>query len=303
MLTMDDISQTAPSADLDEVLCSPVLIVGSPRSGTTWVQRLLLSHPAIRGGHESNFFSAFAPVLQTFRRGQSPGRLVGLANYWTEDQLLEEIRSLWCRMMTPFVHQSNGECRLVLEKTPEHSMYMPEISQIVPGVRFIHVIRDSRAVVASMLAAGNEEWAKSWAPVSARDATIWWYRYVNAARRFGRTLPPDKYIEVHYEDLLADPVAGLSRLLQFLGLPLPLERVTEIAGEQSFEKQKTMGGTPFDRKGEMAGAGKIAEPPGFFRSGQADSWRRELTLRQKLTVWRYSRKLMAECGYSWGGRV
>ena len=68
----------------DRLLLRPLFIVGAPRSGTTWVQRLLLSHPAIRGGQESNFFCAFGPVLQMYRFGETPGRLAGLPNYWTE---------------------------------------------------------------------------------------------------------------------------------------------------------------------------------------------------------------------------
>ena len=37
----------------------PVFIVGAQRSGTTWVQRLLCSHPRIVGGQESHLFSAY----------------------------------------------------------------------------------------------------------------------------------------------------------------------------------------------------------------------------------------------------
>src|SRR5439155_20968488 len=91
-------SQTAPtpvpSTDSEQILLRPVFIIGAPRSGTTWVQRLMLSHPAIRGGQESNFFMAFAGVLQTFYRVEQTSRKVGLANYWTEPALPEELRGL-----------------------------------------------------------------------------------------------------------------------------------------------------------------------------------------------------------------
>ena len=45
----DDANSDDPS-DPNEVAASPLLIVGAPRSGTTWLQRLLLGHPACVGG-------------------------------------------------------------------------------------------------------------------------------------------------------------------------------------------------------------------------------------------------------------
>src|SRR5947208_10995760 len=46
-----------------------VFIVGAQRSGTTWLQRLLASHPAIAGGQESHLFSGYlAPLWQRWRQ-------------------------------------------------------------------------------------------------------------------------------------------------------------------------------------------------------------------------------------------
>ncbi len=138
--------------------------------------------------------------------------------------------------------------------------------------------------------------------MSASQAAISWFRHVSAARKTGQTLPSGSYLEVFYEDLLADPIQGATQLFNYVGLPLSQDRLAAIVADQSFEKQKSIGGTPFPRRGEMAAVGKPAEPPGFFRSGQADAWRRELNWLQKLTIWRFTRKMMAKCGYNWSGR-
>jgi hypothetical protein len=296
-------SESVP-ADVEQVLLRPLFIVGAPRSGTTWVQRLLLSHPAVRGGQESNFFCAFGPILHMYRFGEQPGRVAGLPNYWTETDLTAEIRSLWCKTMRPFMAPAADGTRpvLLVEKTPGHAMFMDVITKVLPEARFVHVIRDSRSVAASLLAAKKDEWAKMWAPTQARDAALTWYHHVTAARKFAKTLPPEKYTEVFYEDFHADPAANLTHLLDYLNLPLPPERVKQICDEQSFEKQKAIGGTPFERHGKFEKSQAITEPKGFFRQGQADGWRGELSWRQKLTIWRFTRKLMAQCGYNWAGR-
>ncbi|HEY2596345.1 MAG TPA: sulfotransferase, partial [Chloroflexota bacterium] len=66
-----------------------VFVVGCPRSGTTWVQRLLASHSCIRTGQESDLFDMYVgPLLHTWQqelRVDSSGRGgVGLACYFTD---------------------------------------------------------------------------------------------------------------------------------------------------------------------------------------------------------------------------
>ena len=48
---------------LPPVLLRPLFIVGAPRSGTTWVQRLLTAHPRIVGGTESHLFNALSALV------------------------------------------------------------------------------------------------------------------------------------------------------------------------------------------------------------------------------------------------
>src|SRR5438309_11133399 len=121
-------SNTLPTTreDTEQVLLRPLFIVGAPRSGTTWVQRLLLSHPAIRGGQESNFFCAFGPILHMYKFGEQPGRLAGLPNYWTESALTEEIAALWRKTMLPFVAPAadRSPASLLVEKTPGHALVL-----------------------------------------------------------------------------------------------------------------------------------------------------------------------------------
>src|SRR5688500_7965248 len=261
----------------------------------------MLANPAVCGGPESNFFSCFAPALRSFHKGVNVPRHPGLANFWTLDAFREELRGLWRKTMRPIVDTAPG-ARILLEKTPSHALWMAEIDELLPRCRFIHLIRDSRAVVASNLAAGRE-WGGAWAPKATRDAAISWYRHVRAARDYGAKLDPSRYVELRYEDLHGDPAARVRAVYDFIGLPMPRADVERIVSEQAFDRQKEIGGTPFTRAGDLAatGADVDKEPAGFFRQGTCDGWKKELPLRQQIVVWHYTRKLMRECGYGWRG--
>ncbi len=281
-----------------DALCrSPVMVVGSPRSGTTWVQRVLLSDPRICGRRETHFFTLFWPVLDRVRERKTFARQVGMSAHWDAGELREAISDLWGRTVGPVVAE-HPEAELLLEKTPDHANNLPAALELLPTAKVIHVIRDSRAVAASMMAA-SKGWGQDWVPSTAAEAAGVWQRYTRAAITGGRQLPAGRYTEVHYEDLSADPAAHVARLFDFLGLPIPPERVAAIVAEQQFGTQKAIGGSAI---GTARGGGAQREPAGFFRKGQPDAWRSDLTLRHKLTVWRYTRKLMRELGYDFRGR-
>jgi hypothetical protein len=284
-----------------EILDRPILVVGAPRSGTTWVQRLLLGHPSVRGGQESSFFTLFTPPLQVFQSNGARHRFTGLDNYWTADALREEIRALWRKTMQPML---KDDTRVLVEKSPDHALCMEDIHALLPGAKFIHVIRDSRAVCASLMAASKEQWGRGWTSGKPLDGAERWRRSVHAARSAGAKLGPQLYQEFFYEDLMSDALPHLHRMFSFIGVDVPESDLSRIVEEQKFEKQKATGGTPFARAGELAQKGltTIKEPSGFFRKGQADSWKQELNWYQKMVIWRYTRKLMRECGYDYNGR-
>ena len=276
----------------------PVFVVGSPRSGTSWVQRLLVSHPDICGGQESHFFSAFSRVLDTANSVADGHRHVGLRCYWTREALYQEIRRIWRLTMQPVI-AAFPQATVLLEKTPDHALEMERILRLLPDARFIHVVRDSRGAVASMLSARKHEWGR-WAPSAAKGATILWSRNVTRARAAGAPLGPQRYVEVFYEDLLGDTPAQLLRLLKFIGVSATHDQAAQIAQANSFEEQRKSGGTPLFTPASDQTAHR--EPPGFFNTGKADSWKRTLSFFQKVVVWRYSWRAMRACGYDWSGR-
>jgi hypothetical protein len=272
------------------------MIVGAPRSGTTWVQRLLLADPRCCGGQESHFFATFGRVLRDFDRKASLERRHGLACYWRRDALVEEIAALWRKTVAGVVAAAPAAVRLV-EKTPDHALWLDVIAQVIPGARVVHVVRDSRAVCASLLAASREAWGRGWAPTSIAAAMDVWRRHVEAVAAFDGAVH-----RVHYEDLHRDPLGVLEGLWAFAGLEVTRQALAEIAGACRFEAVR-------ERRGEaaFAGTGDVApgsaEPPGFYREGTVDGWRRALSRRQQRIVWRGTRGPMEALGYDEHGRV
>src|SRR5918911_501808 len=85
-----------------------VCVVGCPRSGTTWVQRLLAAHPSVRTGQESDVFDIYVgPQLRAWRRELDPtssGRGgVGLACYFDDQGFVQALRRYASDLLAPML--------------------------------------------------------------------------------------------------------------------------------------------------------------------------------------------------------
>src|SRR5947209_18983848 len=174
-----------------------VCIVGCPRSGTTWLQRLLAGHPRVCTGQESDVFDIYlGPQLRAWRRELDPSSSgrggVGLACYLDDPTFLSILRRYADNLLDPMLGQL-GPDDLFVEKTPSHALYIPEIVELLPRTRFIHVLRDARDTVASLVAAARS-WGRGWAPRRVRGAAQMWVQHVRAVRE--ARLPADKLCEV-----------------------------------------------------------------------------------------------------------
>jgi hypothetical protein len=109
-------------------------------------------------------------------------------------------------------------------KTPQHMLDLPALLKVFPDARVIFTHRDPLAVVASTAslvwnqtiiysdhadpAKIGREWLRKTALMTER---------MRAARRH---IPPDRQIDVHYEDMERDWRGSLCRIYRFLGLEL-----------------------------------------------------------------------------------
>lgn len=95
-----------------------------------------------------------------------------------------------------------------VNKTPEIPRFAKELRGALGRVRVILMIRDGRAVVRSASALG---WA------SEERLADWWKQMILETREAMRDFPED-YLEVKFEELLAQPEQVLDQILAFMGL-------------------------------------------------------------------------------------
>jgi hypothetical protein len=287
--------QAAPIVESNEVrVCAPLLIVGAPRSGTTLVQRTLLLDPRCAGGQESHFFAVFGAVLREFDRKKAMPRPHGLACYWTRDQTVSQLRRLWVEAFVP-VLAARPSATMLVEKTPDHALWLDVAAEVLPKARVLHVVRDSRAVVASLVRASRTEWGRPWAPKSVSAAIDIWRRHVESALQ--SRLPTHM---VRLEDVIDAPnreFAALSEFLRWGAEPLRVDPVARTAS--SGDALATSGSRSVFVPGGAVGV-PPAEPAEFARSASdaRDGWRRELGWWGERRIWKETRDLLQTLGYT-----
>ena len=253
---------------------SPFFIVGHPRSGTTLVRAIINSHARLYVPPETGFL----PFLQV--DGQAPAKDRPLARKEVTS-LLQHIGRL-NREWQSLVHDtaefyealSNGRdgptVAQVLDalyrrrmgergerwgdKTPSYVSYIPHIDRLFPEALFVHVIRDGRDTVLS----AREKW-EGRHHLDSYYLLQRWVENVIAGRRNGRLLGQGRYLEIHYEDLVAQPAESVRQLCDFLGETF---RPAMLDHTQQFQEMNTVGGHPEVRR------------PIFSTS--AGRWRREM---------------------------
>lgn len=206
-----------------EIALDPIVVIGAPRSGTTYLQAVLNQHPDIFISRETRIFAWAHQVAEVL-----PGdpRFV----HGTRDAFDESIIP-WTQQ---FIYQMYRKlCKGAYfwgDKYPNYAAKPEILSFIVrlfAGARFVHLVRDGRDVVASLL---KKEWTKTF-----EGAHTAWANSVRNASQFGETLPTGQYVELRYEELVHDGPAVVASLLDFLGVPAH-DAVTEYLRRQALER-------------------------------------------------------------------
>lgn len=214
----------------------PVFIVGAPRSGTTLLQYMLRSHPALSlPTGESHFF------IPLYRNAAQYGDLSKAENVrrvlqameaqsaeflhtdlhgmkFDIDSLTQEFTAKGCRTMRDiisglFEKNAVGEGKPRWgDKTPYYVLHLDKLLDWWPDAQIIHIIRDGRDVALSMFARRHDFRA-----YNAYCVAKQWQQYVESGHEAGRLLPPSQYLELRYEDMIGDQKTTLQKICDFLG--------------------------------------------------------------------------------------
>jgi hypothetical protein len=104
------------------------------------------------------------------------------------------------------------------DKTPMYMQNLRLLERLFPDARFVHLIRDGRDAALSFLAMPGGIVTETWMhPRTPAEFACQWRTEVAAARRLGRRVGA-RYVEVRYEELVADAETALQRVCAFAGL-------------------------------------------------------------------------------------
>jgi len=266
----------------------PVLIVGTPRSGTSLLRAILNRHSAIGLCDETYFFYYVANRRRAFGDLADPSNRARAVDRYMETRRIKRLgldrEALASRMKSEgvdagalfssllrFYAESKGKRRYG-EKTPQHALEAERLAAMFPAGRIIHLVRDPRDVVASLL---RMPWGANDAVSNARL----WRACVTGAERGGGS---DILLRVRYEDLVLDPERVLRDVCEHLGEAFEPSMLTSDEGEDAdrwwFERAQG----PLTRK-------------------RVEKWRGDLTPGQVALVECVAGPLLTEMGYEPSG--
>jgi hypothetical protein len=274
-----------------------LFIIGCPRSGTTWMQLLLAQHPDVATAPETQIFAYYLePMRRQWRQELALGRSgsAGLSRLLSEQQF-EEL----CRINAEFVLERilarNPDAHLIAEKSPKHALQADFIQRLFPDAYFLHVVRDPRDAAASLIAASGG-WGADWAPHHIVDAARMWNDHVRAARQARNER--GQFLEVKYEDLLANTAGNLLAIHEWLGLSTSAQSCADAVAACDFSRLKGDNG-----KDANMPLPSSKSPKEFFRSGVAGSGLRDLSAGQILALEHICGDTMDELGYARVGKA
>jgi len=235
----------------------PIFMIGCERSGTTLAANLFGLHPDV-----VNFSEAHE--IWDPRHYRDPGA----DHHWTAaDVTPAEARRLHARF--EYVRRYLGKERF-FNKNPRSSVRIDYIRAIFPDAVFVHVIRDGRAVVASMLEfvrarahlesvpmpfCRPPEWRTLLCADRTEQAALEWRAVVTYVLS-KRVELGAAYYEFKYEDLCDDPRRVLEAAWRFAGLRVDAEalgRLPERLELQNYKWKEQLTPEQIDRVSRIQG--------------------------------------------------
>lgn len=186
----------------------PIFVVGLPRSGSTLVEQILASHPAVEGTMELQHVPALAWSLRSRHRDLGYPGAVAVA---TRD----ELRDLGRRYVEETKPYRRTAAPLFVDKMPNNWEHAGLIHLMLPNSRIVDVRRDAMgcgfACYKQHFASGQ---GFAW---DLGDIGRYYRDYAELMAHFDEVLP-GRVHRVGYERLVTDTEAEVRRLLEYCGL-------------------------------------------------------------------------------------
>lgn len=191
---------------------APVFIVGLPRTGTTLLDRILSSHSDVASAGE---LSDFALELKRAVSTSSP--------YVLDAETLSaagavDLTTIGERYVAR-ARRVVGDTPRFVDKMPLNFFYVPLILRALPNARIICLRRNPADTILSNY---RQLFATSFGyygyAYDLASTAHYYAQFDKLMTHFKATLPPNRFTEAHYEDLVTDIEAEARRLIAFCGL-------------------------------------------------------------------------------------
>jgi len=236
-------------------IVKPIFIIGAPRSGTTLLYQLLSQHPSL-GWFSKNTLKKFL-TDKFFRFLTLRRRIYGLLSlpydtsvytehFFSTNDYLVEAGQLWEEtfkkdwdviiseenldiLKNTIVETLKEQKRIrFLSKVPKNSIRISTINKCFSNPQFIHIIRDGRVVVNSMLKKSVDEPYDYFGiplkrPINPEltkieKHTLQWIQVIQEIRKASKKLDETQYLELKYEELIHNPKKIMKKITNFCEL-------------------------------------------------------------------------------------
>jgi tetratricopeptide (TPR) repeat protein len=179
---------------------TPVLVIGLPRSGTTLVEQILSSHPKVSAAGELPFWSQHAVR-------------------WKASGPEGEERPFIARMAEEYLQLLRGfgpTAARVTDKLPYNFLSAGLIHLALPRATIIHCRRSAIDTALSIHQTGFHN--RIALPTGGPELVAYIRSYQRLTDHWRRVLPAERYVEVDYEALTAEPEPVIRRIVAACGL-------------------------------------------------------------------------------------
>jgi tetratricopeptide (TPR) repeat protein len=192
------------------------LLGGHPRSGTTLLEQVLDSHPDIVSAEETEIFIDETYLLLT--RNLPPNTLMLPVLEAAQTGTLQAARATYFRSMELFLGQPVSG-RMLIDKNPSYTFLILALVRIFPEIKLLIALRDPRDVVLSCFMQPFLNLGKTNSAYLALAGTAEEYAAVMNVWLAVKPLLKNPWLEVRYEDMVADLESVARKSLDFLDVP------------------------------------------------------------------------------------
>jgi len=191
---------------------APIFVVGMPRTGTTLVDRIISSHQEVNAAGELNLFAGLVKQATT-----SPSNLVMDAATFAASQTID-LGQVGQHYIAA-TQDLRRNAKRFTDKMPLNFFYAALIHHALPNARIVALRRSAMDSCLSnyrqLLTVQHSYYNYTY----DLSATAAFYRQFDDLMTHWRThLPSNRFMEIHYEDIVYDQENQTRKLLSFCGL-------------------------------------------------------------------------------------